>query len=212
MGTPAFERKRRSKRRLSGGQKRTFGTPNADLTAHEQSTIKPGCYVRLHGLHNDVYNGQEGMVTKCEQAKAEVKLANSKKGQKDLVKVQRKNLTVLPTYTVSRCKLMQHCTVQVTFQPEPVTSWPTSLAETYFDYLGLDRTATTEEIKSAYRNLSVMLHPDKNPTYVQKATSLFKQLREAYEALKDDHERVNYLNRLRMEDLLRKNNQRHQCY
>ena len=128
------------------------------------------------------------------------------------MKVQRKNLTVLPTYTVSRCKLMQHRTVQVTFQPEPVMSWPTSLGGTYFDYLGLDRTATTEEIKSAYRNLSITLHPDKNPTHVAKATSLFRQLREAYEALKDDHERANYLNRIKIEDFLRNNNQRHQYH
>ena len=186
----------------------------AAVTAHEQSAIKPGCYVRLHGLNKQVYNGQEGMVTKCEQTKAEVKLANYKKGEKNLIKVHRKNLTVLPTYTISRCKLMQHRIIEVTFHPEPVMSWPMSLTGTYFEYLGLDRTATTDEIKTAYRNLSVLLHPDKNPTYVEKATTLFKQIREAYEVLKDEQERTHYLNRLRMEDLFRRHatgnkNQKH---
>ena len=34
----------------------------AIVTAQEQSMIKTGCYVRLHGLNKDVYNRQDGMV------------------------------------------------------------------------------------------------------------------------------------------------------
>lgn len=172
----------------------------AMVTANEQSLIYDGTYVRLHGLNKQQYNGQEGMVVRCENEKAEVRLADSNQGCSSLIKVHRKNLTVLPTYTVSRCKLRQHETVEVTLEPEPVTGWPTVLTGSYFDYLGVDRTATTDQIKIAYRNLSKLLHPDKNPLRVDKATALFKQIREAYDILKDDSGRVAYLRRLRVQE------------
>ena len=96
---------------------------------------------------------------------------------------------------------MQHQTVEVTFSPEPVFSWPTTLTGNYFDYLRVERTATTQQINAAFRNLSKLLHPDKNPTYVEKATTLFKQIREAHDTLKDEHSRTLYLSKLREQEM-----------
>ena len=173
----------------------------AILTAHEQTLIQQGCYVRLHGLNKQHYNGQEGMVIKCEQDKVEVRLADAGEGQGGVVKIHRRNLTLMPTYFTSRCKRMQHQTVEIIFFPEPVFSWPKTLTGNYFDFLRIERTATTDQIKAAFRNLSVLLHPDKNPTHKEKATSLFKQIREAYEALKDEHNRAMYLMELRAQEM-----------
>ena len=171
----------------------------AALGAQEQSGIMPGCYVRLHGLNKQQHNGREGMVVKCEQSKVEVKLAEYTPGDKCLIRVNKKNLTLLPTYSVLRCKLMPHRTVEITHYPEPVTSWPATLTGTYFEYLGVEETATTEQIKAAFRHLSVVLHPDKNPNNVAKATELFKQIREAHEVLKDEQSRNQYIHTLWMQ-------------
>ena len=170
------------------------------FTAQEQSNIRQGTYVRLHGLNKKQYSGQEGMVVKCEKDKAEVRLAETGHNDNNLIKVHRKNLTLMPTYTTSRCKLREHEIVEMTFYPEPVVGWPRTLTGSYFEYLGVERTATGEQIKAAYRNLSILLHPDKNPTHVEKATNLFKQVKEAYDALKDDFDRTIYLQKLRMQE------------
>src|SRR6201987_1454073 len=61
----------------------------------------------------------------------------------------------------------------------------------YYEVLGVDRTATDEEIKRAYRKLAVKFHPDKNPDDPH-AEEQFKELGEAYDVLMDSEKRAAY--------------------
>lgn len=57
--------------------------------------------------------------------------------------------------------------------------------------LGLDKTATNKEIRSAYRQLSLKYHPDKNPGS-DEAHEKFLEIGEAYEILNNAEKRSNY--------------------
>ena len=61
----------------------------------------------------------------------------------------------------------------------------------YYKTLGVTPTATTDEIKKAYRKLAREHHPDVNPTD-QGATARFAKLSEAYEVLSDPGKRSKY--------------------
>ncbi|MCR9219333.1 MAG: molecular chaperone DnaJ [Alphaproteobacteria bacterium] len=61
----------------------------------------------------------------------------------------------------------------------------------YYDILGVERNASKDELKSAYRKLAMQYHPDRNPGD-QEAEQRFKEVGEAYEALKDDQKRAAY--------------------
>jgi molecular chaperone DnaJ len=61
----------------------------------------------------------------------------------------------------------------------------------FYDVLGVQRRATAEELKSAYRKKAKELHPDRNPDD-PKADQKFKELNEAYDVLKDDQKRAAY--------------------
>ena len=61
----------------------------------------------------------------------------------------------------------------------------------YYEILGVDRTASSDDIKRAYRKLAVQHHPDKNQGDAG-AEEKFKELGEAYEALNDPQKRAAY--------------------
>ncbi|KAH7401511.1 hypothetical protein BKA66DRAFT_450767 [Pyrenochaeta sp. MPI-SDFR-AT-0127] len=62
----------------------------------------------------------------------------------------------------------------------------------YYDLLGVERNATQEELKRAYRKKALELHPDRNYGDVERTTALFAEVRSAYEVLSDDQERAWY--------------------
>jgi molecular chaperone DnaJ len=61
----------------------------------------------------------------------------------------------------------------------------------YYEVLGVGRSASPREIKSAYRRLAVKLHPDKNPGD-KAAEEAFKEAAEAYSVLGDPEKRALY--------------------
>ena len=61
----------------------------------------------------------------------------------------------------------------------------------YYEVLGVNRDASEEEIKKAYRKLAMKYHPDRNPDN-PKAEEQFKEAKEAYEILSDDQKRGAY--------------------
>src|SRR5262245_46753295 len=61
----------------------------------------------------------------------------------------------------------------------------------YYEILAVTRTASDQEIKSAYRRLAVKYHPDKNPNDAS-AEEKFKEAAEAYSVLSDPEQRRRY--------------------
>jgi DnaJ homolog subfamily B member 4 len=51
----------------------------------------------------------------------------------------------------------------------------------YYKILGVDKGATDDDLKKAYRKLAMKWHPDKNPNNKKEAENKFKQISEAYE-------------------------------
>lgn len=63
----------------------------------------------------------------------------------------------------------------------------------YYKILGVEKTATKEEIKKAYRKLAQKYHPDMNQNN-KESEERFKEISEAYEVLKDSDRRAKYDN------------------
>ncbi len=60
----------------------------------------------------------------------------------------------------------------------------------YYEVLGIDRSATRDQIKQAYRQLALKYHPDRNKA--PDATARFREVAEAYAVLSDDAKRREY--------------------
>ena len=61
----------------------------------------------------------------------------------------------------------------------------------FYATLGIQKNATEDEIKKAYRNLAFKYHPDKNPGD-KSAEENFKKINEAYSVLSDSSRRAQY--------------------
>ncbi|KAL0357519.1 UNVERIFIED_CONTAM: DnaJsubfamily B member 4 [Sesamum calycinum] len=61
----------------------------------------------------------------------------------------------------------------------------------YYNILKVNRSATDEDLKKAYRRLAMIWHPDKNSNK-QEAEAKFKQISEAYDVLSDPQKRQIY--------------------
>ncbi len=61
----------------------------------------------------------------------------------------------------------------------------------FYEVLGVNRDASDDEIKKAYRKLAMKFHPDRNPDN-PKAEEQFKEAKEAYEILSDGQKRAAY--------------------
>ena len=60
----------------------------------------------------------------------------------------------------------------------------------FYEVLGVDRSASGEDIKGAFRKLAMQYHPDRNKAH--DATERFKEVGEAYEILSDPEKRARY--------------------
>src|SRR5574341_2485153 len=60
----------------------------------------------------------------------------------------------------------------------------------YYEVLGVDKKASSEDIKSAYRKLAMQYHPDRNKS--PDAEEKFKEISEAYAVLSDQNKRQQY--------------------
>lgn len=59
----------------------------------------------------------------------------------------------------------------------------------YYKTLGVDKKATPQQIKKAYRKLAMKWHPDKNPDDKENAEAKFKEIGEAYSVLSDEQKK-----------------------
>ncbi|MGC1934901.1 MAG: DnaJ domain-containing protein, partial [Candidatus Acidiferrales bacterium] len=69
---------------------------------------------------------------------------------------------------------------------------PSSAKKDYYEILAVGRSATSDEIKSAYRKAALKHHPDRNPENKAEAEHLFREATEAYSVLSDPQKRAAY--------------------
>lgn len=61
----------------------------------------------------------------------------------------------------------------------------------YYEVLGVNKNASEDEIKKAYRKIAIKYHPDRNPGN-KEAEEKFKEAAEAYDVLHDNQKRQQY--------------------
>ena len=66
------------------------------------------------------------------------------------------------------------------------------MADDYYKVLGVDKGASVDDIKKAYRKLALKHHPDRNPSDKKRAEEKFKEISEAYAVLSDPEKRKQY--------------------
>ena len=62
----------------------------------------------------------------------------------------------------------------------------------YYEVLGVNKSASEDELKKAYRKLARKYHPDVNRDNPKEAEEKFKEINEAYEVLSDANKRARY--------------------
>ncbi|NXG59375.1 DNJB8 protein, partial [Hemiprocne comata] len=62
----------------------------------------------------------------------------------------------------------------------------------YYEVLGLQKSASQDDVKKSYHKLALQWHPDKNPTNKEEAEKKFKTISEAYNILSDPQKRLLY--------------------
>lgn len=65
------------------------------------------------------------------------------------------------------------------------------MSKDYYEVLGIDKNASDEEIKKAFRKMALKYHPDKNPGD-KEAEEKFKEINEAYQVLSDPQKKSQY--------------------
>lgn len=66
------------------------------------------------------------------------------------------------------------------------------MAVDYYKTLGVDKGASLDDVKKAYRKLALKHHPDRNPSDKKRAEEKFKEISEAYAVLSDPEKRKQY--------------------
>lgn len=66
------------------------------------------------------------------------------------------------------------------------------MLEDYYKILGVEKNASSDDIKKAYRTLAFKYHPDRNPSDKKRAEEKFKKVSEAYAVLSDPEKRKQY--------------------
>jgi molecular chaperone DnaJ len=69
---------------------------------------------------------------------------------------------------------------------------PTHQKRDCYEVLSIERTATSEEVKSAYRKAALKWHPDRNPQSKQEAEERFREATESYAILSDPQKRATF--------------------
>ena len=62
----------------------------------------------------------------------------------------------------------------------------------YYEVLGINKNATDDEVKKAYKKLAKKWHPDLNPDNKKEAEDKMKEINEAYDIHKDPKKRAQY--------------------